>query len=70
MLLEAVREDAAEQGCERLWLMTTDYNPDALAFYEHLGWIEVARHPDFDEVVRRSKPEVANRFAAVELEWR
>ena len=70
MLLEAVREDATEQGCERLWLMTTDDNPDALAFYEHLGWIEVARHPDFDEVVRRSKPELANRFAAVELEWR
>jgi GNAT superfamily N-acetyltransferase len=70
MLLEAVRNDANEQGCARLWLMTTDDNPDALAFYEHVGWVEVARHPEFDAVVRQAKPDLANSFAAVEFEWR
>jgi len=69
-LLEAVRDDSTEQGCERLWLMTTDDNPDALAFYKRVGWVEVARHPDFDSVVRLAKPGLENRFAAVELEWR
>ena len=69
MLLEAVRQDATEQGCKRLWLMTTDDNPDALAFYNRLGWVEVGRHPDFDSVVRQSKPDLENRFAAIELEW-
>jgi len=70
MLLEAVQNDATVRGCGRLWLMTTDDNPGAVEFYQRVGWVEVARHPDFDEVVRRSKPELANRFAAIEFEWR
>ena len=70
LLLQTVQDDATVQGCKRLWLMTTDDNPDAVAFYERVGWAEVARHPDFDDVVRRSKPELANRFAAIEFEWR
>jgi len=69
MLLEAVQGDATVQGCKRLWLMTTDDNPGAVEFYKHVGWVEVARHPDFDEVVRAAKPELANRFAAIEFEW-
>ena len=70
LLLDAVQGDATVQGCKRLWLMTTDDNPGAVEFYKRVGWVEVARHPDFDEVVRRSKPELANRFAAIEFEWR
>ncbi len=69
-LLEVVRDDSVVKGCKRLWLMTTDDNSDALAFYRRLGWVEVARHPSFDEVVRRAKPDLENRFAAIELEWR
>ena len=69
MLLKAVQDDATVGGCKRLWLMTTDDNPGAVEFYRHLGWVEVGRHPDFDEVVRQSKPELENRFAAIEFEW-
>ena len=69
-LMEAARAAAREAGCERLWLITTDDNSDALGFYRALGMEEVERHPDFVDVVRRVKPGTAGYRDAVELEWR
>ena len=37
-LLEAVERIAAERGCRRLWLLTTNDNVDALRFYQRRGF--------------------------------
>jgi N-acetylglutamate synthase-like GNAT family acetyltransferase len=36
-LLAAVREAAREEGCRRLWVVTTNDNVDALRFYQRRG---------------------------------
>jgi ribosomal protein S18 acetylase RimI-like enzyme len=68
-LMEAARAEARDGGCERVWLITTDENPGALAFYQALGMRESKRHVDFVEVVRRTKPESTGYRDAIELEW-
>ncbi len=74
-LMEAAREVSRDEGCDHLWLITTDDNPRALAFYKSLGMTEARRHLDFVDVVRKSKPgstgyRAASEFRdAIELEW-
>jgi ribosomal protein S18 acetylase RimI-like enzyme len=36
-LLDAVREEAVEAGCRRLWLVTTNDNTHALRFFQRWG---------------------------------
>lgn len=43
-LLEAVEPIARRAGCRRLWLVTTNDNRSALAFYRTVGWTQVAVH--------------------------
>jgi GNAT superfamily N-acetyltransferase len=43
-LLAAVRRLAAEAGCTRLWLITTNDNVDALRFYQRRGFRLAALH--------------------------
>jgi ribosomal protein S18 acetylase RimI-like enzyme len=70
-LMEATRAEAREAGCERVWLITTDDNAEALAFYQSIGMREARRHLDFVDVVRRAKPDSASGYRhAIELEWR
>ena len=69
-MLEAVRDRAAAAGAARVWLITTDDNPGALAFYRHIGMAEARRLPDFVEVVRAAKPGSGGYRDAIELEWR
>ena len=69
-LMEAAREVSQDEGCDHLWLITTDDNPRALAFYKSLGMTEARRHLDFVDVVRQSKPGSAGYRDAIELEWR
>jgi GNAT superfamily N-acetyltransferase len=69
-LMQAARAAAADTGCDRVWLITTDENPDALAFYQSLGMTETQRHLDFVDTVRRSKPDSTGYRDAIELEWR
>ena len=44
-LLAAVRTTAAERGCRRLWLITTNDNLAAVRFYQKRGWRLVAVYP-------------------------
>ena len=37
-LIEAVERLAAQHGCARLWLITTNDNVDALRFYQRRGF--------------------------------
>jgi len=69
-LMDAARVAAADSDCDRVWLITTDDNPDALAFYESLGMTEAHRHLDFVDTVRQSKPDSTGYRDAIELEWR
>jgi ribosomal protein S18 acetylase RimI-like enzyme len=69
-LMEAARMAAQDAGCDRVWLITTDENPGALAFYQSLGMTEAHRHLNFVDTVRRSKPDSTGYRDAIELEWR
>jgi GNAT superfamily N-acetyltransferase len=58
-LIAAVRAVAAEQGCRRLWLVTTNDNVDALRFYQRRGFRLAAVRPGLvDEARRTLKPEI------------
>jgi GNAT superfamily N-acetyltransferase len=43
-MVEAVERLAAQQGCTRLWVITTNDNVDALRFYQRRGFCIVAVH--------------------------
>ena len=52
-LLMEVEALATRAGCERIALVTTNDNTDALRFYQRRGYRLTAVHPDaFDEVLR------------------
>ena len=58
-LLEAVVRAAREQACERLWLITTNDNIDAIRFYQRRGMRIAAVYPRaIDEVSRKLKPSI------------
>ena len=57
-LLAAVRSIALERKCERLWLITTNDNIDALRFYQKRGFRIFAVHRDAIEKSREMKPEI------------
>lgn len=58
-LIAAVRGLAAQAGCRRLLLTTTNDNLDALRFYQKRGFHLVALHPGAVDLARRTlKPEI------------
>jgi GNAT superfamily N-acetyltransferase len=57
-LLETVRRVAEERRCERLWLVTTNDNVEALRFYQRRGLRILAIHRDAIEESRHMKPEI------------
>jgi ribosomal protein S18 acetylase RimI-like enzyme len=57
-LLETVRRIAEERRCERLWLVTTNDNVEALRFYQKRGLRILAIHREAIEESRDMKPEI------------
>lgn len=57
-LLDAVIAAAREQGCARLWLVTTNDNAGAQHFYERRGLRLVAVHAGAVDAARLLKPEI------------
>jgi ribosomal protein S18 acetylase RimI-like enzyme len=58
-LIEAATHRAAEAGCARLWVITTNDNVDALRFYQRRGFRLVALHAGaVDDSRARLKPEI------------
>ncbi len=57
-LLAAVKVAAAEAGCKRLWLITTNDNTRALRFYQKRGFHLVAVYPNSLNESRRLKPQI------------
>ena len=61
-LMDAARDAAVEAGCRRLWLVTTNDNVRALAFYQRWGMDLCAfRHDAVRESRRTLKPSIAER---------
>ncbi len=58
-LVEAVERLAADAGCKRLWVITTNDNTDALRFYQRRGFRLAALHRGaVDDSRARLKPEI------------
>lgn len=57
-LLAAVAEKATAHGCCRLWLVTTNDNLRALAFYQRRGLRLAALYPGAVDETRRIKPNI------------
>jgi ribosomal protein S18 acetylase RimI-like enzyme len=57
-LLEAVAELARDEGCRRVWLVTSNDNLDAVRFYQRRGLRLVAVHPGAIEQAREIKPAI------------
>lgn len=60
-LMERAREVASQQGCRRLWLVTTNDNLPAVRFYQKLGYRLVAIHHDEVTRSRKLKPDIPER---------
>jgi N-acetylglutamate synthase-like GNAT family acetyltransferase len=57
-LLDAVVDYSRASGWNRLWLITTNDNTDALRLYQRAGWDWVAWHRDAVSDARPLKPEL------------
>ncbi len=57
-LVEAVRATAVDAGCNKLWLVTTNDNLQALGFYQRRGFELVRVYPRAVERSRELKPEI------------
>jgi ribosomal protein S18 acetylase RimI-like enzyme len=68
-LVDAARQRAAERDCRRLWLVTTNDNEPAQAFYEAVGFQRIAVHEGGVEAARRLKPEIP-RYGVGDVEIR
>lgn len=60
-LVERVERTARYTGAQRLWLVTTNDNVGAQAFYERLGFSRVAVHEGAVDESRRLKPAIPER---------
>jgi GNAT superfamily N-acetyltransferase len=58
LLLDAVIRRATEEGCRRLWLVTSNDNLDALRFYQRRRMRIVAVHRGGVDDARRIKPSI------------
>src|SRR6266571_3370244 len=57
-LLAQAEQVARGAGCRRLWLVTTNDNLSAIAFYQARGWRQVAIRRGSVAEARRLKPEI------------
>jgi GNAT superfamily N-acetyltransferase len=57
-LLKYVEEKAIANGCDRIWLITTNDNMKAIRFYQLRGFSLIAIHRNAIEESRKLKPEI------------
>ena len=77
-LMERFREVASARPWNRVWLVTTNDNVDALRFYQRRGWRLVALHVGaVDDARATLKPQIPDVGSydipmrdEIELEWR
>jgi GNAT superfamily N-acetyltransferase len=56
LLIDRVIQEAKEQKCSRVWLVTTNDNLNALGFYQKRGFTISAIHPKAVAEARKLKP--------------
>tara|TARA_R110002072_G_scaffold2288_10_gene18942 strand:+ start:6557 stop:7036 length:480 start_codon:yes stop_codon:yes gene_type:complete len=76
-LMDHARERAETVCCRRMWLVTTNANVNAQAFYEHLGMCRVVIHAGAIDDMRVLKPKISTHDDSgtpirdeFEYEWR
>lgn len=57
-LLAGVEKSAKEAGCNKVWLITTNDNLEAAAFYTKNGYRLIAVHLDALDISRQLKPQI------------
>lgn len=57
-LLMTMESVARQAGCHRLWLITTNNNRSAIAFYQAVGWRQVTIHRGAVRESRKIKPQI------------
>jgi ribosomal protein S18 acetylase RimI-like enzyme len=57
-LMDVVAEQVRNRGCRRLWLITTNDNLGAIAFYEQRGMRLAAVHRGGADLARKLKPQI------------
>lgn len=57
-LIDAVRQTARLAGCQRLWLVTTNDNLNAIGFYQKYGFHIAGVHPGAVNRARLIKPAI------------
>jgi GNAT superfamily N-acetyltransferase len=57
-LLKTMESIARQANCHRLWLITTNNNRGAIAFYQAIGWTQVAIHQGAVRESRKIKPQI------------
>ncbi len=57
-LIQAVVNEAQQNACERVWLITSNDNLSALGFYQRRGFRLVAVHPGAIDIAREIKPSI------------
>jgi GNAT superfamily N-acetyltransferase len=62
-LINAVKKTAKAKGCNRLWLITTNNNLNALRFYQRRGFRLIALYPNAIEASRKLKPQISMNAA-------
>jgi ribosomal protein S18 acetylase RimI-like enzyme len=75
-LIEEMKRFCQRSGCDRLWVITTNDNLDALRFLQKRGFVLVALHKNALEVSRVMKPIIPTIGREgiplrdeIELEW-
>ncbi len=58
VLIESVKQAARQNGCKRLWLVTTNDNTHALRFYQKHGFVVSTIRVNAVEESRKIKPEI------------
>lgn len=57
-LLEQVQDNMLQRGVQRMWLITTNDNLDAIRFYQRRGWTIAAVHVNALAESRKIKPSI------------
>lgn len=57
-LMEKVVKTVRESKCDRVWLITTNDNVDAIRFYQRRGFVLAAVHKDALKLSRKLKPSI------------
>lgn len=57
-LLESIEKEAVKRKCQRLWLVTTNDNLNALGFYQRRGFQVVSVAPNAVDEARKLKPSI------------